>query len=392
MKILITFAFITLTAFQALAQTAAVVPQPAADVRETRQAAFDQVWNTINDKHYDPTFGGVDWKKMREIYQPKAMAAVSDKEFHDVLRQMIGELKLSHFGILPPAADMAAAQTGRGVVGVDVLMLDGQPVINRVDVDSPAAKAGIKPGFAIAKIDGKAWSDYTKPLEVSLAARKVNDRLKDVYFERTLEGVINGKPDTILDLEVLNAADKPQQFGVTRAVFAGEMSQALGNFPPQEVIFESKMLPENVGYIRFNMWTVPQMGKIRKAVREMSGAKGIIIDLRGNPGGVGGLASGTAGLLVDKKTSLGSMTMRSGSVAFSVYPQDDPFMGKIVIIDDHGSGSTSEVFASGMQEIGRATVIGNTRPARCCRRYLKSCRQARYFSTRSRTIGRRRIS
>ena len=225
-------------------------------------------------------------------------------------------------------------------------MLDGEPVINRVNKDSPADKAGLKPGFVVSKIDGKPWSEYTKPLEASLAARKISERLRMVYLERTLQAAINGKPDTTLNIEVLNAKDQLQQFNLVRTAFSGEMSQALGNFPPQEVLFESKTLPDNIGYIRFNMWTIPQMAKLRKAIRDLAGARAIIIDLRGNPGGVGGLASGTAGLLVDKKTSLGTMTMRNGTVEFAVYPQENPFAGKVVIVTDHGSGSTSEVFAS----------------------------------------------
>lgn len=360
MKFIFTLVFLALTAFQASAQTAAIISPPAADTREIRTKTFNKVWNTVNDNHYDPTFGGVDWKKVRETYEPKAMAAVSDKDFHGVLSQMLGELKLSHFGILPSAAEIVAAQTGRGVVGIDLRMMDGVPVINRIDLDSPADKAGVKPGFVISRIGGKPWGEFTKSLEISLNARKVTEGMRKVYLERTLEAIINGKPETTLDLEVLNAKDQPQQFKLVRAAFAGEMSQALGNFPPQEVIFESKMLPDNIGYIRFNMWTIAQMPKLRKAVREFAGSQAIVFDLRGNPGGVGGMASGIAGLLSDKRSSLGSMKMRNGGMEFIVYPQDDPFMGKVIIVTDHGSGSTSEVFAAGMQEIGRATIVGTT--------------------------------
>ena len=360
MKFLLTLALFTLTAFYAYAQTTAVVSPPAADTREIRIKTFEKVWNTVNDNHYDPTFGGVDWKKVRETYYPKAMAAVSAREFHGILGQMLGELKLSHFSILPSAAAIAAAQNGRGVIGIELKMLDGEPVINRVDKDSAADKAGLKPGFSVSKIDGKGWGELTKELDVSLTARKVTDGTRKIYFERTIEGIINGKPGTTLNLEVLDADNQPKQFSIVRAVFAGEMSQAMGNFPPQEVVFESKMLPNNIGYIRFNMWIIPQMPKLRKAIREFAEARAIVFDLRGNPGGVGGMAPGIAGLLADKKSSLGTMTMRSGPMEFIVYPQENPFNGKVVILDDHGSGSTSEVFAAGMQESKRAIVVGTT--------------------------------
>ena len=136
------------------------------------------------------------------------------------------------------------------------------------------------------------------------------------------------------------------------------MSEAVGNFPAQPVIFEAKRLDGNIGYIRFNMWIIPQMAKIRAAVKEFSNAKGIVFDLRGNPGGVGGMAPGIAGLLTAEKTSLGSMTSRASEQKFIVYPQPNPFAGRVIVLTDHGSASTSEVFAAGMQENGRAKIIG----------------------------------
>lgn len=363
MKFLLALAFLALSIFQCYAQPAAVASLPSvnAETRDTRRAAFDKVWTTVNEKHYDPTFGGVDWKKVRKIYEPQAMAgSLTDKEFHDVLRRMLGELKLSHFGIHPPAAEMVAAQTGRGVTGIDVLIIDGVPVINRVDADSPAARAGVKTGQVVTHIDGKPWKDFVAQLETTLAARKVTDGMRLVYLERTLESAINAKPGSTLALRVLDAEDRPQKFDIVRAPFNGEMSQALGNFPPQEVVFESRLLPGEIGYIRFNMWVIPQMAKLRKAVGEFSKARAIVIDLRGNPGGVGGMAPGLAGLLFKERVSLGSMKTRSGSMEFVAFPQPDPFAGKVIILTDHGTGSTSEVFAAGMQETGRATLIGET--------------------------------
>lgn len=361
MRSFLAFALLLLAAFSSFGQASTAAVQPAADPGETRSAAFKKVWETVNDKHYDPTFGGVDWKKVRTVYEPQALApGLTDREFHDVLRRMLAELKLSHFGIHPPTADVVAAQTGRGVTGIDVIILDGSPVINRVDPESPAAKAGVRTGQIITHIDGKPWRTIIAPLETSLAARKVTSGIRLVFLERTLESAINSKPGTTLALDVLTADEQVQKFSIVRAPFAGEMSQALGNFPPQEVVFESRLLPDNIGYIRFNMWVIPQMAKLRKAVGDFAAARAIIIDLRGNPGGVGGMAPGLAGMLFKEKASLGSMKTRGGSMEFVAFPQQDPFTGRIVLLTDHGTGSTSEVFAAGMQETGRATVIGET--------------------------------
>ncbi len=350
-----------LACLSAFAQTATVLKEVSkTDAAEIRRQSFEKVWTTINEKHYDPTFGGVDWRKMREIYEPKALAAKSDAELHGVLNRMLGELKLSHFNIIPLTAEIEMKTAGGGTIGVELKMMDGKAVVNRVEKDSTAERAGLKIGYIIEKIEGKTVGELLAPVEKVLAARKESDRISQIYRERTLASFLDGKPETVVKIETSDGTNKPQIFDVKRYVAKNEMSEAMGNFPPQTVVFESKRLDGNIGYIRFNMWTIPQMPKIRAAVREFADAKGIVFDLRGNPGGVGGMASGVAGLLTNERTSLGSMTSRTTEQKFIVYPQPNPFTGKVIILIDYGSASTSEVFAAGMQEIERARIIGET--------------------------------
>jgi carboxyl-terminal processing protease len=358
----ITFLLLLFCAAPNAQTTTAVSQKPAqTDAREIRRQSFEKVWTTVNEKHFDPTFGGVDWRKMREIYEPKALAAKTDAEFHAVLNQMLGELKLSHFNVIPRTASIETVQASGGTIGAELKMIDGRAVVSRVAKDSTAEKANLKTGFIIEKIDGKSAAELLAPIEKILTERNENERIIHLYQARTLERFLGGKPDSVVKIETSDGSGKTLVFDVKRYAATSEMSEAMGNFPPQEVVFESKVLNGgDIGYIRFNMWTIPQMAKIRQAVREFSGAKGIVFDLRGNPGGVGGMAPGVAGLLMNEKTSLGSMTSRTTEQKFIVYPQTNPFSGKVVILTDYGSASTSEVFAAGMQEIGRALVVGET--------------------------------
>jgi carboxyl-terminal processing protease len=239
-------------------------------------------------------------------------------------------------------------------------MIDGQALVYRIEKDSTAEKSGLKTGFAIKKIDGKTVEELLAPLEKGIAERNENEKVKMIYRERTLAFYLQGKPATIVKIEALNAKNAPQIFDVPRYATKTEMSEAVGNFPAQEVVFEAKRLENNIGYIRFNMWVIPQLPKIRQAIRDFADTKGIIFDLRGNPGGIGGLAPGVAGLFMNEQSSLGSMTGRDTDQKFIVYPQSNPFPGKIMILSDYGTGSTSEIFAAGLQDIGRARVIGET--------------------------------
>ena len=341
----------------AISKDATITEKPGA--AELRRQSFEKVWTTVNEKHFDPTFGGVDWQRVREIYEPKALAAKSDAEFYAVLRQMLAELKLSHFAILPPDAEMQAAQAAGVYTGVELKMLDGgEAVISRIESGSTAQTVGLKTGFVVQKVDGKTVAELLAPLDESLTKRDLPEQQRRLYRERTLQAVINGKSATKANVEVLDGKNQTQKFDVPRVEHKAEMSLAVGNFPPQEVVFEAKKLENNIGYIRFNIWVIPQMPKIREAVRSMKDASGIIIDLRGNPGGIGGMAPGVVGLLVREQTSLGSMKSRDSETKFIVYPQPDTYQGKVIVLTDYGSASTSEIFAAGLQEIGRAKVVG----------------------------------
>lgn len=359
MKKLLLLNFIIISClFSIKAQTAATGAKTNSKTADLRRQSFEKVWETINEKHFDPTFGGVDWQKMRGVYEPQARAAKTNADFNGVLNKMLGELKLSHFAVYSPLAAVENAKTVSGVTGIKVRWIDNQPVVNRLSPDSAAAQTGIKSGFIIARINGKTVAELLAPFEKSAVEGKLSEAKKIIYREYILQNSIDGDTAAKVKIEALDGKNQPQIFETARVALKGEMSPAVGNFPPQEVIFEAKILENNIGYIRFNIWVIPQMPKIREAIRSMKNVRGIVFDLRGNPGGIGGMAPGIAGFLSDRQISLGTMKSRENEIKFIVYPQTAPFAGKIVVVTDGGSASTSEVFAAGMQENERAVVVG----------------------------------
>ena len=100
------------------------------------------------------------------------------------------------------------------------------------------------------------------------------------------------------------------------------------------VWMESKRLDPNVGYVGFNMFLdlVHVMAGFSDAVNSCLNCNGLIIDLRGNPGGIGGMAMGMAGFLVDKQDEkLGTMYMRDTSIKFVINPRPEVFKGPVAI-------------------------------------------------------------
>jgi carboxyl-terminal processing protease len=94
-------------------------------------------------------------------------------------------------------------------------------------------------------------------------------------------------------------------------------------------------------------------------VKACGECSGFVIDLRGNPGGIGGLAMGVAGWFIEKPDQqLGAMYMRDNSIKFTVFPRPDAFRGPLAILVDGCSGSTSEIFAGGLKDLKRARIFG----------------------------------
>jgi carboxyl-terminal processing protease len=353
---------------QAPAQTVAISPSAAAkSSADVRQQTFDIVWRTVKEKHFDPKFGGVDWDKVREQYAPRVPEVESDGELYRLLQQMLGELHQSHFNIIPPEAvipdDVKEPPTGG--IGVDVRIIDGAAVITRVEPDSTGAQAGLRTGFIIKQVGDKTVDEFA----ALFAKSNLTETMRALRITRRVMQEINGNPASTVKLVYLDGKDRPHTATIARAKMKGELSQRFGQFPPQYTEFESKRLPQARGgyiaYIRFNIFTTPVVEKIRGAIRELHEADGMIFDLRGNPGGVAGIAVGLAGQLSEKSGMLGTMKMRSSEVKFTIFPQSNPYTGPVIILLDGLSGSTSEVFSSGMQEMGRAFVVGERSAGAC---------------------------
>jgi carboxyl-terminal processing protease len=118
--------------------------------------------------------------------------------------------------------------------------------------------------------------------------------------------------------------------------------------------------------IRFNVWMAAVDREFQKAMDAHRHADGIIVDLRGNPGGLAAMLTGISGHFVKERKVLGTMKMRDSELRFPANPRlvngagerVEPFAGPLAILVDPLSGSASECFTGGMQSIGRARVFG----------------------------------
>ena len=316
--------------------------------------SFEAVWTTIRDQHWEKNPGGLDWQAVHDEFRPKIEKTQTMEDVRAVLRAMLDRLHQSHFAILPFAIyqDIESSEEGDGTPGFDVRALDGRAIVTEVVPGSAAAGAGVKTGWEVASAAGKELA----PLVVQL--KSVPD-LHELALERAVMARITGPPGGTRRFIFLDGAGATRTLDLPLAPPRGEMAP-FGNLPPQHVWFESKKLG-NTGYVRFNMFLdlVRVMPSFGNAVEACQKCDGMIIDLRGNPGGIGGMAMGMAGWLVDKPGQrLGTMYMRGATLNFVINPRAATFNGSVAVLVDGASASTAEIFAGGLKDLGRARIFG----------------------------------
>jgi carboxyl-terminal processing protease len=337
-------------------------PRLTPEQRQLNVDSFEHIWQTIRDKHWDPTLGGLDWPAIREELLPRVAAAETMPAARAVMNDLISRLGQSHFQIIPadyyqdldlPEAHGAAS----GEVGIDVRVVAGEALVTAVDQDSWAQRAGVRPGWQILAIDGREITKRLAHLEGEFAGKTFHD----LILASAVSGRLQGDIGTKVTVRFLDATGRKLDCDLVRSVPRGRLVN-FGNLPPQHVWIETRRLDGGIGYIAFNMFLDPTnvMQAFNDAMTTYLDAPGVIIDLRGNPGGLGAMAMGMAGWLVDRPGQrLGTMRMRENEIKFVMSVRPSTYAGPVAVLVDGLSASTSEILAGGLQDLGRARVFGS---------------------------------
>lgn len=325
---------------------------------------FEAAWTIVRDTHFDRTMNGLDWEAVRTELRPRAAAATNRSELRAVLRDMLGRLGQSHFAVIPGGANERASSIAdmSGDTGIDVRLIDSAVVVNSVEAESAAAKAGVRQGWKLVAVSGSTLA----PL---LSALPGEARLRNVEAWRIAQERLRGPAGTIVAATFEDGQGKSHEVTLQRQQETGE-PVTVGHLPTMYVRVESerRQTPGGLtaGVIRFNVWMTVVDREFQKAVDTYRNADGIIIDLRGNPGGLAAMLMGISGHFVKERKALGIMKTRDAELRFAANPRlvnaagqrVEPFAGPVAILVDAMTGSASECFTGGMQAIGRARVFG----------------------------------
>jgi carboxyl-terminal processing protease len=171
--------------------------------------------------------------------------------------------------------------------------------------------------------------------------------------------MLAGTVGTPFALTLKDPTDTERTLTVTPRKPTAKLEQ-FGALPPLAAAVETQTLAGGIGYVRFSIFLLALSEPVKEAIHGFAqkDAPGLIIDLRGNRGGVGVMASGIGGTLSEKQIDFGTMKTRLFPQKFISFPQEPIYKGKVAVLTDEGSISTSEIMAAGLQESKRAKVIG----------------------------------
>jgi carboxyl-terminal processing protease len=326
--------------------------------RSKNVESFEFVWKTIRDKHFDPKLGGLDWQAVHDLSRPKVESATTMKDARAVISEAIERLHQTHFGIIPAELyeDLENPDAGPGEIGIDVRLVDHRAVVSAVAQGRPAFRAGVKTGWIIDKIGGKPVSQVLETAKAAYA----KSGLVPAYQTWAIISRLHGRTGSKIAVDFLNDKDKPVHLDLTVDEPAG-VAANFGNLPTFYVQFAAKRIDRTVAYASLNVFfdLVNVLKKFGETIEASRDADGLIIDLRGNPGGMGAMAFALGGWLVSEPgLKLGTMITREGSLNFSIQPRRRPFKGPVAVLVDELSMSTSEIFAGGLQDLKRSRIFG----------------------------------
>jgi carboxyl-terminal processing protease len=218
-----------------------------------------------------------------------------------------------------------------GGLGIEVGMEDGfVKVIAPID-DTPAQRAGIQAGDLIIRLDDTPVKGLT-----------LNDAVK----------IMRGKPGTVLRLTVVReGVDQPLKIDIERDIIKVKS-------------VKSRMLEDGFGYVRISQFQSKTAENMVDAIEDLKkegggSLKGLVLDLRNNPGGVlnGAVAVSDAflkkGLIVYTEGRVSDSKLR-----FNATPDDILSAAPLVILVNQGSASASEIVSGALQDHRRAIIVG----------------------------------
>ncbi len=316
---------------------------------EGRLAVFDDAWETIEDRYYDPKFHGVDWQAKRTLFRPAAARAGNTHDFYEVLRQMIASLRDAHTRVYSPDEKFDWWNPRFVTIGLTTREVEGVPTVVYIESNSPASRTDIRQGDVIVSVDDVPVAEFVnRRLEASGLSHDSEARF------RAIGSLFDGQAGTTVKVGWASRNGKHK-------------SAVLQRYWIQRTLGFNNERKGKIAVLRLDAFTQTVALDFSKSLPEvLDGAEGIVLDLRFNGGGDAEAMADVASLFLEDGINLGKFADRSGASfelqTFSKRLWRIPRMSSIklplVVLTSESTSSAAEILVAALQAKQRARVIG----------------------------------
>ena len=285
---------------------------------------FLKSWRIIKTKYYDPTLNGQDWSKWNRRYVDKIK---TKDDAYVAINTMLASLDdpYSKFMNQEEYAEQNTSIDAKIVgIGVNIMSVDGKIIIISVVEDTPAFASGIKAGDIILKVD-----------KTDVSGKTISD----------VASLIRGEMGTSVKLQLLRGSKK--------------LTKVIGRDEIKIKNIKASVVDKNIGYIQIISFLSSDMTtEFIDALNKTQNCDGLIIDLRGNTGG-----------LMPNAVVIADMFLTQGHIV-SVVDRDNqksdidaqakPYAinKPVVILIDGGTASASEILSGALKDNQKAILVG----------------------------------
>jgi carboxyl-terminal processing protease len=295
------------------------------DKARSAELLYDEAWTMLRTEYVDGSFNGQDWSKWRYKYQGKLK---DPDDAYVAIGTMVASLNDEYTRFLQPRdmneQSMSIDSRLYGV-GIQIAKRDNKLLVLATIDDTPAQRAGLMPKDHITHING-----------VETAGMSVEDAADQ----------IRGEKGTYVNLSIHRGKDN-----LLKRIQRDEIKI--------KSVFTKLLDDKRIGYIRLSSFISENMlDEMKDSMKDLTDKKALVIDLRGNYGGLFSNAVEIADMFLDNGDIVSIVNRERDRRAYTAHPGSITQKSVVVLIDG-GSASASEILAGALKDNHRATLIGS---------------------------------